>query len=275
MTSKGSTVKMPLDKYDGRNLFTSSLEYPNVIWVKSFVPKEKNSACSAISSATRAALGTSIIVPTRYATLTPSSEQTLDAMSRIRPAWWASSCGVPTSGTMISGLTSTPSFFTLQAAWRIARACISAISGYVIPKRHPRNPSMGLTSDSFSMRSCTSSGLQPDMLAISWTTSSASPSGKNSCSGGSSSRIVTGRPSIARKIPSKSLLWYGRRSSSAAFLDLVSTAMIIRLTALMRSAEPKNMCSVRTRPIPSAPFFRAAAASSGVSAFANTFNRLY
>mmetsp|Transcript_13827 Transcript_13827/g.58124 ORF Transcript_13827/g.58124 Transcript_13827/m.58124 type:complete len:266 (-) Transcript_13827:1074-1871(-) len=49
--------------------------------------------------------------------------------------------------------------------------------------------------------------------------------------------------------------------------------MIMRRTVRMRSPEPKNMCSVRTRPIPSAPFSRATAASSGVSAFASTFRR--
>ena len=44
---------------------TSSRENPNVIWVRSLVPNEKNSATSAISPATSAARGVSIIVPTR------------------------------------------------------------------------------------------------------------------------------------------------------------------------------------------------------------------
>ena len=39
---------------------------PKVICVRSFVPSEKKSACSAISSAVNAALGTSIIVPILY-----------------------------------------------------------------------------------------------------------------------------------------------------------------------------------------------------------------
>ena len=47
-------------------------------------------------------------------------------------------------------------------------------------------------------------------------TDSSSLRGRNSCSGGSSSRIVTGRPSIASKIPSKSARWSGSSSSSAA-----------------------------------------------------------
>ena len=41
-------------------------------------------------------------------------------------------------------------------------------------------------------------------------------SGRNSCSGGSSSRIVTGSPAIASKIPSKSDCWNGSSRSSAA-----------------------------------------------------------
>ena len=44
---------------------TSSREKPKVICVRSLVPNEKNSATSAISSATSAARGVSIMVPTR------------------------------------------------------------------------------------------------------------------------------------------------------------------------------------------------------------------
>lgn len=43
----------------------SSRLKPNVICVKSFVPKLKKSASAAISSASNAARGISIIVPTR------------------------------------------------------------------------------------------------------------------------------------------------------------------------------------------------------------------
>ncbi len=49
----------------GMKLVMSSRLKPNVIWVKSLVPKEKNSASSAIRSAVSAARGTSIIVPIR------------------------------------------------------------------------------------------------------------------------------------------------------------------------------------------------------------------
>ena len=51
-----------------------------------------------------------------------------------------------------------------------------------------------------------------------------------------------------------------------------SRAMIISCTTGSRSS-PKNMCSVRQRPMPCAPNSRARAASSGVSAFARTFSR--
>jgi hypothetical protein len=39
-------------------------EMPKVVWVRSLVPKLKNSASSAIWSAVRAARGSSIMVPT-------------------------------------------------------------------------------------------------------------------------------------------------------------------------------------------------------------------
>jgi hypothetical protein len=53
-------------RYTGRNFATSSREYPKVICVRSFVPKEKNSVSAAISADMRQARGTSIIVPTLY-----------------------------------------------------------------------------------------------------------------------------------------------------------------------------------------------------------------
>ena len=49
----------------------SSRLKPKVIWVRSLVPNEKNSASSAIWSAVRAARGTSIMVPIRYSTFVP------------------------------------------------------------------------------------------------------------------------------------------------------------------------------------------------------------
>ena len=81
--------------------------------------------------------------------------------------------------------------------------------------------------------------------------------------------MVTGRPSMARKMPMKSSRWKGRSLATAARRAAESEAMIISRTSGRRSLW-KNMCSVRTRPIPSAPNSRALCASSGVSAFART-----
>ena len=49
-----------------------------------------------------------------------------------------------------------------------------------------------------------------------------------------------------------------------------SIARVMRRTAFRRAGVPKNMCSVRTSPTPSAPLARAAVASSGESALAST-----
>ncbi len=63
--SNGDTPKIPRSRYWLKNAAsTSSRENPHVIWVRSLVPKEKNSACSAIWSAVTAARGSSIIEPT-------------------------------------------------------------------------------------------------------------------------------------------------------------------------------------------------------------------
>ncbi len=50
-------------------------------------------------------------------------------MPRITAAWALNSRTVPTSGTMISALTSTPLAFMFSPASKMARACISVISG--------------------------------------------------------------------------------------------------------------------------------------------------
>ena len=98
---------------------------------------------------------------------------------------------------------------------------------------------------------------------------SASVHGRNSWSGGSRSLMVTGWPSIASRMPSKSSRWNGSSFASASRRSVSSSAMIMARMCLMRSS-PKNMCSVRQRPMPSAPKLLALAASSGVSAFVRT-----
>ncbi len=84
---------------------------------------------------------------------------------------------------------------------------------------------------------------------------------------------MTGVPSIAAKMPSKSARCMGRSFWSAAFRASSVSARIISRTAVMRSPS-KNMCSVRQSPMPSAPKPRATFASRGVSAFVRTPSRL-
>jgi pyruvate, orthophosphate dikinase len=86
--------------------------------------------------------------------------------------------------------------------------------------------------------------------------------GRNSCSGGSIRRIITGRPVMASNRPSKSLRWNGSSSSRAAVRSSLVLAMIMRCTIGRRLCS-KNMCSVRHRPIPWAPNARARCASRG------------
>nr|GMD63457.1 OBP33pep like protein [Ipomoea batatas] len=113
---------------------------------------------------------------------------------------------IQSSEAQIMAKTFRPRLFPMRMD-RISPAC-----------RQPRNPSMGFTSESFSILEYTSSSLIPVSAVSSFTICLRSPSGKNSWSGGSSSRIVTDKklkksevvkvrgevPSIARKIPAKS-----------------------------------------------------------------------
>ena len=101
---------------------------------------------------------------------------------------------------------------------------------------------------------------------------SASVFGRNSCSGGSSRRIVTGRPLMISNSSAKSCRCIGRSLASAARRPSSVSDRIISRIATIRSPS-KNMCSVRQRPMPSAPNERAVRASVGVSALARTFMR--
>ena len=108
---------------------TSSRLKPNVVWVRSFVPKLKKSACVAISSADTAARGSSIIVPMGMSSSTPSASHT-SAMTASTSARSVSSSGSTlTSGIMISGSGSRPSFFRRAAAVAMARVCMAGSSG--------------------------------------------------------------------------------------------------------------------------------------------------
>ena len=63
MVLNGSASRSLLPSYSPMKVPTSSREKPNVIWVRSLVPNEMNSAVLAILSPVRAARGISIIVP--------------------------------------------------------------------------------------------------------------------------------------------------------------------------------------------------------------------
>src|SRR5436305_285380 len=89
---------------------------PSVVCVRSLVPNEKNSASRAIWSAATHARGSSIIVPTRYFTVTPFSANTCFAVSWTIFAWAFNSGRKPTSGIITSGSTGVPDFCTSQAA---------------------------------------------------------------------------------------------------------------------------------------------------------------
>ena len=88
-----------------------------------------------------------------------------------------------------------------------------------MPSRQPRVPSIGFSSWISSTRasSRSSSGRSSDspMRACSTWPVRSGRLGRNSCSGGSSSRMVIGRPAMASKMPSKSSCWSGSSSASA------------------------------------------------------------
>ena len=130
-------------------------------------------------------------------------------------------------------------------------------------------PYSSLNSCSSDTRRFNTSAVVPAAAATS--ANSSSLCGRNSCSGGSSSRIVTGSPAMMRNSSTKSCRWNGSSLSSAARRPPSSSAMIIWRTMLIRSGA-KNMCSVRHRPMPSAPNLRAVSASSGVSALVRTLS---
>src|SRR6059058_2464733 len=88
----------------------SSRDKPNVVCVRSLVPKLKNSASRAISPAESAAAGNSIMVPTRYSTSTPFFLNTSAATRLTISFCKANSLTSPTSGIMTSGFASMPFF---------------------------------------------------------------------------------------------------------------------------------------------------------------------
>ena len=128
-------------------------------------------------------------------------------------------------------------------------------------------PSIGLTSASSRARAVTAAAARPSPPR--GRRCRPSSLGRNSWSGGSSRRIVTGSPRMISKISMKSARCIGSSRSSAAWRSASVSARIISRITMMRSAS-KNMCSVRQSPTPSTRNSRAIRASAGVSALART-----
>ena len=135
----------------------------------------------------------------------------------------------PTKGIITSGNGFLPSRRSSHAASKIACACISVISGKEIPKRQPRWPNIGLNSCNTFTLSRRTSTATPMTCASS--TISSSCFGKNSCSGGSRVRIVTGKLPMISRIPLKSSFCIGRSLANARRRPVSSSARIISRTA--------------------------------------------
>ena len=214
---------MPSSRYREKNEpSTSSREKPHVIWVRSLVPKEKNCALPAISPAVSAARGTSIIVPIRVLTSTPVSPgdglddalglgpdrlQLLHGADQrhhdLRPRVLASLLELG------GGLGDRPDLHREQAGDDQAE-----------PHAPQAQHRVGLVQPRARRRAVRAArpGSSPLALATATLTASSVRSGRNSCSGGSIRRTVTGSPSIAVKISTKSARWSGSSASSAACL---------------------------------------------------------
>ena len=129
-----------------------------------------------------------------YLSSTPASFIISSAVSTIICLTVLNSFIAPTRGIIISGSTFNPSLFTAIAAFIIALVCITAISGYVTASLQPLCPNIGLNSANSSHLFLITIGSIPISLANSAIVSSSC--GKNSCSGGSKSLILTGRSPI-------------------------------------------------------------------------------
>ena len=118
-------------------------------------------------------------------------------------------------------------------------------------------------------RSCSLLGVQ---LAPGLTGDELVESGRNSCSGGSSRRTVTGRPSMASSMASKSARCWSPSSASAAASSSAVSARIMpphQRQAVARGTGARS----GTGRCPRRPSSRARAASSALSALARTPRR--
>ena len=161
---------------------------------------------------------------------------------------------------MISTFGSPPSLFTLAAASQIARTCIAYSPGFTMPSRTPRRPSIGFISCS-SFTFCSTRFCSDDVLAALL-----------------AERDLHGQLHLVRQELVQRRVQQPHRDRQPAHRaedadevlalqreqDVVRgllllgsvSAKIICCTARTRSS-PRNMCSVRHRPMPSAPRSRA------------------
>ena len=170
----------------------SSRENASVICVRSLVPNEQKSASSAISSAVRAARGTSIIVPTRMPRCCPPSS--LDhglgqRRSRAQLLGEADQRAHDLDASSIHrrgprGRSPAPASRRSRDAGSPAGSRGCPASGW--PRAAPRRGRRSALGGDLRL------GARRPHRSIS--SSRSVRSGRNSCSGGSSSRIVTGRP---------------------------------------------------------------------------------
>ena len=125
-----------------------------------------------------------------------------------------------------------------------------------MPSRQPRWPSIGLNSCSASIfaprpprRRCRAPRATSRI--------SSSPWGRNSCSGGSSRRIVTGRPVHRAEDPDEVAALHRQELRERALARGARRRRGSSRAPRGCGSASKNMCSVRQRPMPSAPNSRA------------------
>ena len=119
------------------------------------------------------------------------------------------------SGIITSTIGFLPFLRSTAAAASSALTCMAYRPGLTTPRRTPRVPIIGLCSAQ-SSAAFSSLPSRVDSPAVACLIFNSSIDGRNSCSGGSSRRIVTGRPSIASRISSKSICCTRPSSASAA-----------------------------------------------------------
>ena len=180
----------------------SSREKPRPVCVRSFVPKEKKSACAAIAPAVRHARGSSIIVPI----LTPSapssaatrstSERAIVELARVGDERDHHLDRRGVAGALAHrsrGAEDRARLHLVDLRVQEAEAHAAGAQHRValVERAHPLEHVLELGDLAVAARPAPRPGARRR----------ASRSGRNSCSGGSSRRMVTGRPSIASKHP--------------------------------------------------------------------------